>query len=34
MKKQLINLESNKTSEIEVSEKIFGQKTFPDLIHQ
>ena len=34
MKKDLINLLNKKIGEIEVSDKIFGQKVFPDIIHQ
>ena len=34
MKKKLINLNDNKVSEIEISEKIFGIKVYPDIIHQ
>ncbi len=34
MKKKLINLNDNKVSEIEISDKIFGIKVYPDLIHQ
>ena len=34
MKKDLVNLDNNKVKEINVNEKIFCVKTFPDLIHQ
>ena len=34
MKKQLINLANDKISEIEISDNIFGIKTYPDIIHQ
>ena len=34
MKKELINLNNNKISEIEISEKVFGLKVYPDIIHQ
>tara|TARA_Y100000590_G_scaffold461753_1_gene624074 strand:- start:1790 stop:2413 length:624 start_codon:yes stop_codon:yes gene_type:complete len=34
MKKQLLNLTNNKISEIEISDNVFGIKTYPDIIHQ
>jgi len=34
MKKKLINLTNNSTSEIEISDNIFGIKVYSDLIHQ
>ena len=34
MKKSLINLQNKKVSEIEIPDKIFGLKVFPDIIHQ
>ena len=34
MKKKLINLTNSKEGEIEISDKIFGLKEYPDIIHQ
>ena len=34
MKKDLVNLENKKIKELNVNDDIFGQKIFPDLIHQ
>jgi len=34
MKKNLVNIENVKIKDIDVSENIFGQKIFPDIIHQ
>ena len=34
MKRELINLENKKVSEIDLPEKVFGLKIYPDIIHQ
>ena len=34
MKKNIVNLENKKIKDIDINEKIFGLKIFPDLIHQ
>ena len=34
MKKDLVNLENKKIKELNVNDDIFGQKIYPDLIHQ
>ena len=34
MKRELINLENKKVSEIDLPDKIFGLKIYPDIIHQ
>ena len=34
MKKELLNLNDNKISQIEIEENIFGIKAFPDVIHE
>ena len=34
MKKDLVNIENKKIKDLEISENIFGLKSYPDLIHQ
>ena len=34
MKKDLLNLNDNKISHIDIKENIFGLKAYPDIIHQ
>ena len=34
MKKELLNLNDNKTTQIDIEENIFGLRAFPDIIHE